>query len=149
MPKGPVTTEIAEFLAKPNPAVIASNRPDGQPVSVATWYVWDDGRILVNMSAMRKPLQEPRGGPRIPLTRLAGLADRAHRMDHVDRQLAGCAVRHSAPQRPRHFQHAEPAAQRGAGGGQLLPVVRAELADPDHAVEVVRVGGTQGGLRAG
>ena len=38
--------------AAANPCVIASNRPDGQPVSVATWYLLeDDGRILVNMDA--------------------------------------------------------------------------------------------------
>ena len=43
------------LLAQPNPAVIAVVRPDGQPVSVATWYLVDeDGRILVNMDSGRK-----------------------------------------------------------------------------------------------
>jgi hypothetical protein len=43
------------LLAQPNPAVIAVVRPDGQPVSVATWYLVDeDGRILVNMDIGRK-----------------------------------------------------------------------------------------------
>jgi hypothetical protein len=32
---------IRTFLAEPQPAVIASLRPDGQPVSVATWYLLD------------------------------------------------------------------------------------------------------------
>jgi PPOX class probable F420-dependent enzyme len=68
MPKAPVPAHIAEFLAKPNPAVIASNRPDGQPVSVATWYVWDNGRILVNMSEQRKRLDYLRKDPRVSLT---------------------------------------------------------------------------------
>jgi len=68
MPKAPVPAHIAEFLAKPNPAVIASNRPDGQPVSVATWYIWDNGRILVNMSEQRKRLAYLRKDPRVSLT---------------------------------------------------------------------------------
>lgn len=34
----PLPEETAALLAKPNPAVITSLRPDGQPVSVATWY---------------------------------------------------------------------------------------------------------------
>jgi len=68
MPKAPVPAHIAEFLAKPNPAVIASNRPDGQPVSVATWYVWDSDRILVNMSDQRKRLAYLRKDPRVSLT---------------------------------------------------------------------------------
>jgi hypothetical protein len=49
MPKPPVPANVAEFLAKPNPAVITALGPGGQPVSVATWYVWEEGRILVNM----------------------------------------------------------------------------------------------------
>jgi PPOX class probable F420-dependent enzyme len=70
VPKSPVPANIAEFLAKANPAVIASNRPDGQPVSVATWYIWDNGRILVNMSAARKRLEYLRKDPRVTLTAL-------------------------------------------------------------------------------
>ena len=49
MPKPPLPDRVRELLAKPNPSVITAVRPDGQPVSVATWYLWDDGRILVNM----------------------------------------------------------------------------------------------------
>ncbi|HEY0452174.1 PPOX class F420-dependent oxidoreductase [Actinophytocola sp.] len=72
MPKPPVPPEISEFLAKPNPAVIATVRPDGQPVSVATWYVWDNGRILVNMDEGRKRLGYLRANPRVSLTVLDG-----------------------------------------------------------------------------
>lgn len=68
MPKTPVTAEVAEFLAKANPAVMSSNRPDGQPVSVATWYIWDDGRILINMQEDRKRLDYLREDPRVSLT---------------------------------------------------------------------------------
>jgi PPOX class probable F420-dependent enzyme len=64
--------DIRAFLAKPNPAVIATVRPDGQPISVATWYLLeDDGRILVNMDAGRKRLNYLRNDPRVSLTVLA------------------------------------------------------------------------------
>src|SRR5579859_7037648 len=71
MPSTPIPESIAEFLAQPNPAVFASNRPDGQPVSVATWYLYEDGKILVNLSDFRKRLDYLRNDPRITLTVLA------------------------------------------------------------------------------
>jgi PPOX class probable F420-dependent enzyme len=48
--------------------VIASRRPDGSPHSAATWYLWDDGRVLVNMDATRKRLSYMRAVPRVSLT---------------------------------------------------------------------------------
>ena len=72
MPRTPPPPHILEFLHKPNPAVIASARPDGQPVSVATWYLLeDDGRILVNMDEGRRRLHYLRHDPRVSLTVLA------------------------------------------------------------------------------
>jgi PPOX class probable F420-dependent enzyme len=56
------------LLAQPNPAVIATVREDGQPVSVATWYLFDEGRIVVNMDAGRKRLAYLRHEPRVSLT---------------------------------------------------------------------------------
>ena len=72
MPKTPVPGAIAEFLSRPNPAVIASNRPDGQPVSVATWYLFENGRILVNLASVRKRLDYLEADPRVSLTVLDG-----------------------------------------------------------------------------
>jgi PPOX class probable F420-dependent enzyme len=67
-----ISEKVRAFLARPNPAVIATVRPDGQPISVATWYVLDDdGRILVNMDEGRKRLQYLRHDPRVSLTVLA------------------------------------------------------------------------------
>jgi PPOX class probable F420-dependent enzyme len=64
--------DVRAFLAKPNPAVIATVRRDGQPISVATWYLLeDDGRILVNMDEGRKRLDYLRNDPRVSLTVLA------------------------------------------------------------------------------
>lgn len=68
MPTTPLPASVAEFLAQPNPAVIASNKPDGQPVSVATWYLYEDGRILVNLADFRKRLDWLREDPRVSLT---------------------------------------------------------------------------------
>lgn len=60
-----------EFLKRPNPAVIAFIRPDGYPMSVATWYDWDDGLILVNMHESRSRLRWLRANPKASLTALA------------------------------------------------------------------------------
>ena len=60
MPTGPLPDALRALLAKPNPAVIATVRPDGQPVSVATWYLLDGDRVLVNMDEGRKRLEHLR-----------------------------------------------------------------------------------------
>jgi PPOX class probable F420-dependent enzyme len=62
---------VRELLARPNPAVITTLRPDGQPVSVATWYLMDGDRVLVNMDEGRKRLDYLRNDPRVSLTALA------------------------------------------------------------------------------
>ncbi|MET7833792.1 PPOX class F420-dependent oxidoreductase [Micromonospora sediminicola] len=68
MSKPPLPEPAVAMLRKPNPAVIATLRPDGQPVSAATWYLWDDGRILVNMDEGRRRLGHLRNDPRVTLT---------------------------------------------------------------------------------
>lgn len=68
MPKPPLPPRLDAFLAKPNASVIATVRPDGSPVTVATWYVWEDGRVLVNMDEGRRRLQHMRADPRVSLT---------------------------------------------------------------------------------
>src|ERR1700750_84212 len=68
MPMPPLPPEIDELLRRPNPAVVATLRPDGSPHSVATWYLWDGERILVNMDASRARLGFLRRDPRVSLT---------------------------------------------------------------------------------
>ena len=68
MPKPPLPQAAVTMLAKPNPSVIATLRPDGQPVTAATWYLWDNGRVLVNMDEGRKRLEHMRNNPRVSLT---------------------------------------------------------------------------------
>ncbi len=70
--KPPLPGYVTAMLAKPNPATITTVRSDGQPVSVATWYRWEDGRILVNMDEGRKRLDHLRADPRVSLTVLDG-----------------------------------------------------------------------------
>jgi PPOX class probable F420-dependent enzyme len=70
MPRVPVPPEVAEFLSLPNPAVIATLRPDGSPHTVPTWYDWEDGRVLLNMEATRLRLSFLRRDPRAALTAL-------------------------------------------------------------------------------
>ena len=67
MSKPPLPEAAVAMLRKPNPAVITTLRRDGQPVSAATWYLRDDGRVLVNMDEGRKGLEHMRGDPRVAL----------------------------------------------------------------------------------
>jgi PPOX class probable F420-dependent enzyme len=67
----PLPADVRDLLGKPNPAVIVTLRKDGQPVSVATWYLFEDDRVLVNMDASRKRLDHLRHDPRVSLTALA------------------------------------------------------------------------------
>ena len=78
----PLPDEVRDLLAKPNPAVITSLRPDGQPVSVATWYLLDGDRVLVNMDEGRKRLAYLRTDPRVSMTAL----DEADWYTHVSVQ---------------------------------------------------------------
>jgi PPOX class probable F420-dependent enzyme len=68
MPKTPVPRELGEFLAQPNPSAIGTIDPDGSPHTAATWYLWEDGRVLVNMADTRKRLDHMRREPRVSLT---------------------------------------------------------------------------------
>jgi PPOX class probable F420-dependent enzyme len=72
MPKPPLPAELDAVLAEPNPCVIGTVKPDGTPVTVATWYLWEDGRVLVNMDEGRKRLAYLRNDPRVSLTVLDG-----------------------------------------------------------------------------
>jgi len=71
VPRPPLPPSVHDLLDRPNPAVIATVRADGQPVSVATWYLLDGDRVLVTMDAKRKRLDHLRADPRVSLTVLA------------------------------------------------------------------------------
>ncbi|HEX5467943.1 MAG TPA: PPOX class F420-dependent oxidoreductase [Gaiellaceae bacterium] len=68
MPTAPLPAELVEFLQRPNAAVISTVRSDGAPYSAATWYDWDDDRVLVNMDFERLRLSHMRRDPRVAVT---------------------------------------------------------------------------------
>ena len=69
MPELPFPDDVRALLARPNPAVVGTLRSDGQPVSVATWYLLeDDDRVLLNMDETRVRLRHLRRDPRVTLT---------------------------------------------------------------------------------
>ncbi|TML84078.1 MAG: PPOX class F420-dependent oxidoreductase [Actinobacteria bacterium] len=68
MPEPPLPPDLDTFLARPNPAVVATLRPDGAPHTAATWYDWEDGRVLLNMEESRLRLKFLRRDPRVSLT---------------------------------------------------------------------------------
>ncbi|MDJ0359865.1 PPOX class F420-dependent oxidoreductase [Rhodococcus sp. H29-C3] len=68
MPKPPLPPEAIELLKKPNPAVMAVVRADGTPITAPTWYLWEDGRIVLNFEAGRKRLEHIRGNPRVSIS---------------------------------------------------------------------------------
>jgi PPOX class probable F420-dependent enzyme len=69
VPTPPLPDRVVELLRRPNPAVMATLATDGRPVSVATWYLFeDDGRILLNLDAGRARLKHIRKDPRVSLT---------------------------------------------------------------------------------
>ena len=72
MTSAPLTDDARQMLRKANPAVIATTRRDGQPVSAATWYLLRDDLLLVNMDVGRKRLEHMRRDPRVSLTVIDG-----------------------------------------------------------------------------
>ncbi|MFF4253853.1 PPOX class F420-dependent oxidoreductase [Streptomyces sp. NPDC001663] len=72
MSKPPLPPEAQELLSRPNPAVMATLRSDGTPVSTPTWYMWENGRILLSLDEGRVRLKHLRRDPRVTLTVLDG-----------------------------------------------------------------------------
>ena len=68
MPGLPLPPAIDDFLSRPNPAVMATLRPDGSPHTAPTWYDWEDGRALVNMEASQRRLANIRRDPRVAMS---------------------------------------------------------------------------------
>ena len=68
MPKPPLPPEFNEYLAQPNPSVIATLDEHGRPHTAATWYLWENGRVLVNMDEGRKRLEHLRQEPLVSIT---------------------------------------------------------------------------------
>lgn len=74
--------EVAQFLARPNYATVSTLRQDGAPVSVPTWYLFEDGHVVLNMDAGRVRLRHLRRDPRVSLSAM----DPADWITHVSLQ---------------------------------------------------------------
>lgn len=72
MPPTPLPPGVEALVRRPNPAVVASIRPDGTPHSAATWYDWEAGRVLLSMDSSRLRLRFLRSNPAVSLTVLDG-----------------------------------------------------------------------------
>lgn len=64
----PLENDVRELLLKPNPAVMATVRKDGSPVTVPTWYRLVGDRILLNLDKSRVRLQHIQRDPRVALS---------------------------------------------------------------------------------
>jgi PPOX class probable F420-dependent enzyme len=67
----PLPPEADALLRRPNPCVMATLRSDGTPVSTATWYLWEDGRVVISLDEARVRLKHLRRDPRVTFTVLA------------------------------------------------------------------------------
>lgn len=74
MPTPPLPPEVQAALAEPVQAVIATVRPDGQPVTVPTWYlVENDRNLLLSIDATNARgdrLAHLRANPLVSITAL-------------------------------------------------------------------------------
>jgi PPOX class probable F420-dependent enzyme len=68
MPQGPIPEELHGFLAAARPAVVASLREDGSPVTAACWFGWDGTHVVLSVSASGHRLRHLRRDPRVALT---------------------------------------------------------------------------------
>ena len=64
----PMSSEVLELLQRANPAVVATVRKDGAPVSSAVWYLWADGEVLLSMGASSPRRRHLERDPRLTLT---------------------------------------------------------------------------------
>jgi PPOX class probable F420-dependent enzyme len=61
-------TDLAQFLAQPRIAVLATVRRDGAPATTACWYDLQDGKILITMHADARRLPNIKQDPRVAMT---------------------------------------------------------------------------------
>ena len=71
MPSAPLPPLLERFLSAPRPAVVAVAGRDGRPVSAATWYLYEQGRVILSMASDGLRHRHVLADPRISLTVLA------------------------------------------------------------------------------
>ena len=98
MPKPPLPPELDEFLKQPNPSVIGTVDGNDAPHTAATWYLWESGRVLVNMDASRKRLENLRRDPHASLT-VVGRGDDWYRQVTLRGRVTDAGGSHGAVRR--------------------------------------------------
>ena len=68
MPRAPVSPKVDEFLREARPAVMATVRSDGRPVTAACWYDWRDGQVWLTIDAAAARLEHLRENPGVAIT---------------------------------------------------------------------------------
>ena len=69
MPKPPLPDELEALLASPRRRDRHAASRTARPLSVATWYLWEDGRVLVNLDHTPRPARATcASDPRVSLT---------------------------------------------------------------------------------
>jgi PPOX class probable F420-dependent enzyme len=68
VPKPPLPPDVVEMLRRPNPAVMGTANATGEPITAATWYLWQDGEALINFDAERARVAHVRAQPHVSLT---------------------------------------------------------------------------------
>jgi hypothetical protein len=69
MPTAPLPAHFERFLEAARPCVMATVRPDGAPVTLPCWYLYEgDGRVLLSSGRKAPRLESLRHNPRVALT---------------------------------------------------------------------------------
>ncbi len=58
---------IAEFLAPPRHALIATNRADGPPQLTPVWYIYEEGRLHISAGADTVKVRNLRRDPQVTI----------------------------------------------------------------------------------
>lgn len=56
---------IADFLASPRHAIIATNRADGPPQLTPIWYIYEDGRMYISAGVNTVKVRNLRRDPQV------------------------------------------------------------------------------------
>lgn len=56
---------IAEFLAPPRHAIIATNRTDGPPQLTPVWYIFEDGKVYISAGVNTVKVRNLRRDPQV------------------------------------------------------------------------------------
>ncbi len=68
MPSAPLPEDLRDFLAAPRPAVVATLRDNGSPVTAATWFLFTRDGVVLSVAATGQRLRHVRRDPRLALT---------------------------------------------------------------------------------